>query len=497
MSLTIDNSSRLSGLASGLETDTIVEGLMASYRTKLDKQSQLTTKMEWTAEAYRGINTLIKNFREKYLSVLSSTNMMSNSAYGSLKATMLTATSAASVTVSSAASEGSYTINSVTKLAAAATQSGLNAFTGTSYTSDTTLAGLSLANAFTFDENDELSFSINDKTFTFTKETTIGDMMKQVNSSGAGVTMKYSSLAKGFSITSNTMGSASSIAIVNITGNAFASEDSALGISQGTYGGQDAELSINNIPVTQSGNTFTYDGVTYTITDESSTPIRFTVSRDYQSTVDSIVAFVDAYNELVGELQSKLGEKVYDDYPPLTDAQKEEMSEEEIKKWEEKAKSGLLHNDSYISTILKSLRSAFYTEIEGTGMNLSNIGLTTGTYSEGAKIKVDKEKLLAAIKKDPENIKNMFIQTSATGRTSEEGLIVRISDALLNYTKQTTSVALENLETRISDSEDREAELQARMEDKEASLWARFSLMESALARLNSMSSWLSTLFTA
>ncbi len=495
MSLTIDSSNRVSGLASGLDTETIVSGLMSSYQSRLDKLTQSTTKMQWKADSYREINTLIKNFRSKYLSALSDTNMLSGNSYNRMAASMLTSTSAVSVTASSSAVAGTMTINSISQLAAAAKASSADVFTGTSYSSDTTLESLSLTNKFTFDENNALSFSINGKTFTFTKDTTIGAMMKEINASDAGVTMRYSSLAKGFSITSKETGSAQNVSIVNITGNAFSATDSALGIAQGTYQGQDAICTINGITVKEAKNSFSYDGITYTLNDTSSTAIQFSVSQDYQSTVDSIVSLVDAYNELVGTLQSKVKEDVYYNYPPLTDAQKEEMSEEEIKQWEEKAKSGTLHNDSYITSMLTTLRSAFYTKVEGTGMKLSDIGLTTGTYSDGAKITVDKDKLLAALKENPEGVKNCFSQTSTEG-FSAKGVMVRISDAMLNYTKQTTNVALDSLDEKIAAGKDDEDDLEARMTEKEEALWKKFSTMETALSKLNSMSSWLSSLFT-
>jgi len=503
MSLTVDNSSRLTGLASGLDTETIVKGLLSSSQTKLDKQSQKTTKLQWTADAYREINTMIKNFRTKSLSVLSSTNMMSKSAYSNYMINMLTTTNAVSVSASSSASPCTMEINSIEQLATAATASSQNAFTGTTYSSDTTLDDLQLASELEFDVNDQLTFSINDKTFTFTRDTTVGAMMKEINTSDAGVTMRFSNLSKGFSITSNTMGSANPIEIVNLTGNAFASTNSALGIAQGTYEGTDAICTINGIEVTQDTNSFTYDGITYTLNgtyipdEQSPEPIKFSVVQDYQSTADSIVDFIDAYNELVDALQSKVSEEVYYSYAPLTDSQKDEMSADEIKKWEEQAKSGVLHNDSYISSLLTTLRSAFYSKVEGANLNAADIGLTTGIYSDGAKITVDKDKLMAALKEDPEAVKDMFTQTSSTDSSSEKGLMVRISDALLSYTKRTTDVALDSLESQIADSVDKEDTLTDRIQEKEESLWAKFSKMETALSQLNSMSSWLSSLFTS
>jgi len=290
MSLTIDTSNRITGLSSGLETETIVEGLMSSYQTKLDKQTQKTTKLEWTADAYRDINKLIKNFRSSYLSVLSETNMMTESAYGKFYASIQTDTNAVSISASASARACTMTIDSISQLAEAANVSSTKVFTGEKYKSGTALKDLELANAMTFDENGALSFSINGETFSFTKDTTVAEMMKEVNSSDAGVTMRFSSLTNGFSLTADTTGSASAINIVNITGNAFAAENSALGISEGVYAGQDAICSIDGIEVTQASNTFSFDGITYTLTDTSDTAIKFSICQDYQGTVDSIVS---------------------------------------------------------------------------------------------------------------------------------------------------------------------------------------------------------------
>lgn len=495
MSLSINTTNRVSGMASGMDTEKVVEGMMAFYQARLDKQTQYTDKMEWKAEGYREINTLIKNFRAKYMSVLSSTNMMSNTAYSNNKVTMNTATSAVAITASSAAGTGTMTIDSITQLAEAAMLSSKNVFTGTSYSSDTTLENLQLTNKFQFDEEGKLSFTINDKQFTFTKDTSIAMMMKEINSSDAGVTMRFSSLTKGFSITADATGSTNGINIVNLTGNAFASENSAIGIAQGSLSGKDAVCKIEGIDVTQASNTFTFDGITYTLSAKSDTPISFTVSEDYQATVDSITSFVSAYNDLVGALQTKLQEKVYYKYPPLTDAQRDEMSDEEIENWEKYAKSGMLSNDSYISTLLTELRGSFYSTIEGTGMKMSDIGLTTGLYADGAKIVVDQNKLLNALKTNPDKVKSMFTQTASADNNNKAGLMVRISNALLDYTKGTTDVALDSLDDKIDESEEKEDAMKTQMTEREEKLWAKFSQMESALSKLNSMSSWITSLF--
>lgn len=107
---------------------------------------------------------------------------------------------------------------------------------------------------------------------------------------------------------------------------------------------------------------------------------------------------------------------------------------------------------------------------------------------------MNREKLVAALKEDPETVKQLFVQT---GQEGEAGLMIRISDSLLAYTKSSTDIALDSLEDRISQSKNAVKTLTQRMEEKEKDLWKKYSAMEAALSRLNGLYNWLSTLFTA
>ncbi len=497
------NSLRVSGLSSGIDTESVVKSMLTSMQLKVDKQNQTTTKLEWKADALREINSMIKSFRESSMSVLnSSNNMMSSSTYNAFSVAMLTSTSAVTVSAGSSASAGSMTINSITQLATSAAVKSSGAFSGASMNTSTTLADLELTNALEF-EDGEISFSINGETFTFTEETTLTDMMNKINSSDAGVKMSYSSLTKGFTIASKSTGSGSKVEIANIKGNAFADEggvavDSALGIAAGTVTGQDAKLKIEGVDVVKSSNTFTIDGITYTLNGKSDSEINFSVNQDVESTLNKIVSFINSYNSLITKFQDKIEEKTYRAYTPLTDDQKDGMEESEISMWEEKAKSGLLRNDSSISSLLSTMRSAFYTAVEGSGLSAAQIGLTTGAYSDGGKITIDESKLRTALQNNPDAVANMFTakSTSTDSKTAfaQSGLVVRISDALLKYTSSATNNTLASLEEQISDSEDMETSLMAKLSDKEASLYKRFTAMESALASLNSQSNWLSSM---
>lgn len=500
------NSLRISGLSSGLDTESLVKSMLTTMQSKVNRQSQTTTKLEWKADALRDINSKIRAFREANMSVLNSANnMLSASAYNAFSVTMTTSTTAVSVSAGSSANTGTVTINSITQLASAASVNSTQAFKGDSINTSTKLSELQLTNALEF-EDDEISFSINGKDFTFNKDNTLADMMSQINASGAGVKMSYSSLTKGFTIASKSTGSASEVTIVNVKGNAFAvaqgeGEEAvapAFGIEAGTKKGEDAKLKINGIDVVRSSNSFSIDGITYTLNDKSTSEIKFTVAQDVESTLNKIVSFIGSYNDLVKSLQDKVGEKVYRAFDPLTDEQRDALSEDDIKKWEEKAKSGLLRNDSVVSGLLSAMRSAFYTAVEGTGLSPSQIGLTTGGYADGGKITVDKDKLRAALQNNPDAVTNMFTaKSTSTDKKQafkETGLMGRLSTALLNYTSSVTSDTLSGLEKQISDSKDLGESLLDKMSVKEESLYKRFTAMEAALSSLNSQSNWLSSM---
>lgn len=500
------SSLRLSGLSSGIDTESVVKNMLQSMQTKVDKQNQTKTKLGWKADALREINSLIKSFRESNMSVLSpGSNMMSPSTYNAFSVSMLTSTAAVTVSAGSSASAGKMTINSISQLATSAAVKSTGIFAGSSMNTGTKLADLELTNALEF-EDGEISFSINGKAFTFTEDTTLSAMMSTINSSDAGVKMSYSSLTKGFSITSKSTGSSSTVEIANIKGNAFAGEseeaaDSAFGIAAGTAAGQDAKLRIEGVDVVRPSNTFTIDGITYTLNNESASEIGFNVSQDLDSTVKKITSFINSYNELISKLQNKIEEKTFRAYSPLTADQKSALKDSEITMWEDKAKSGLLKNDSSISSLLTTIRSAFYTAVEGAGLSAAEIGLTTGTYSDGGKITVNETKLRAALQNNPDAVANLFTArpTSTDAKTAfgQSGLVVRISDALLKYTSSVTNNTLSSLQKQISDSEKMESSLVSKLSVKEQSLYKRFTAMEKALSSMNSQSGWLASLFTS
>jgi flagellar hook-associated protein 2 len=504
---------RLTGMSSGLDTDSIISSLMKIEQLKLDRQLHARTKLQWKQEAIQGVKSDLTAFKLDFLSVLGSGSITKSDAYNTYKVDVSGANSAAvTLTAGLAASVGSITINKISKLAkgASATSAGTVSTsgaggTGLSDTNATQLKDLDFAVPLTFDNNDQISFEINGETFTFNNTDTLAKVLSTVNSNtNANVTMTYSRLTDKFTIESKTTGKDSALTITNIAGNAFGSGGGAFGIEAGELkNGQDAELTINDISVTRSVNSFTIDGISYTLNKTSDSAIDAVVSRDVQPAVDRIKAFVEGYNKLVKKLGDMLSEtKTTEEkeYTPLTDAEKDELglSDEEIEEWEAIAKKGILRNDSGIQNMLNSLRTALYERVADAGLSAADIGLKTGEYSLGLKgqIVLDEDKLRAALDADPDRVMNVFTHTSDSTDSAvkyrESGIAERFSAIISKYTDVYESSSLTSLTNSLSDINDRISLLEEKMLAKEEQLYTKFAAMETALASLNSQSEWLS-----
>lgn len=370
--------------------------------------------------------------------------------------------------------------------------------TGISADGSATLADLTFAKALKFDGSNNISFSINDKTFTFSKTTTLQNMLDTINNdSTAKVTMNYYHASDGFSIISDT----GSISIKNISGTAFGT-NGAFGIAEETIKrGTDSVAVINGTTVTKDSNGYTVDGVTYDLkkvtkgTSEES--VSFSLERDTSATISTVSQFVEGYNKLFTKLNNLVDEPDYSsDFPPLTDAQKDQMSEAQVTVWEKKAKSGLLRQNKDLTGLITSLKNTFFSSLGGTGKNATEIGLTTAGYfdSNPGQILLDEVKLTEALTNNPDTVINLFTNGSSTAPSAEQGLMYRIRSSITKYTSTVTTAMktatkqISTYDTQLSGLEDKLGQLADRY-------YAKFSSMETALSKLNSQSSYISQLF--
>lgn len=213
------------------------------------------------------------------------------------------------------------------------------------------------------------------------------------------------------------------------------------------YKGVDALIDFNGATgIKQSSNQFTINGINLDLKSVSDKTINVRVGTDVDAFYSKITSFVEKYNELVEKTNNLLTEKQHRSFRPLTDEQKEAMKEKEIELWESRAKSGLLRNDSIISSTMQRVRGGMYEPVVGvTGpySHLTQIGITTERYSTGAsggKLEINEEKLKAAIRDNPDAVLELlFKESKATDeqdRVKQSGVITRLYDNLTNGMKQ-------------------------------------------------------------
>lgn len=497
---------KITGMYSGLDTDTIVKRLMEIEQYKVDRQFRSKVNMQWKQEALKKVNDDIKELKNTYFSVLGSSNMYSKNIYNVYDVTMLGSnTSAVTIKADYSATAGSHVINQVNRLAQACNiQSAESVSLGSelSPSNSTKLKDLDFKNSMNFVDG-TVSFKINGETFSFSEEDTLQNVLNTVNSNGnAGVILNYSRLSDTFKIESKKTGADPEIIIENITGTAFG-ESGAFGIATGTYkNGEDAEVIIDGITVTRSSNTFTIDGITYTLNEKTDpdADIGFRLTQNADKAVESIKGFVDAYNLLILKLDTLLVERKARDergYTPLTEAEKEAMSDEQIEKWEAIAKKGLLYNDRSIRSMLDRLRSTLYATVADAGVSPAQIGIKTGHWTNKGQITLDEDALRSALENDPHQVMSVFTNISssddASVKYSENGLLKRISDVFDSYTKS-SGTALSSLGEDIDEMVDKIDLMEEKMMELEEKYYQKYAAMETALAKLQSQSDWLGSM---
>jgi flagellar hook-associated protein 2 len=337
----------------------------------------------------------------------------------------------------------------------------------------------------------------------------LNTVINRVNNSKAGVTMFYDSFSDKVTLTRKETGNFNQSGDEIITSGEFLNTVLKFG-SAVEQGGQNAKFTINGLETERTSNTFTMSGVTFTLkgTFSASDPsVSISISNNTEAVFENIKNFIDKYNETIDKIQKKISEERYRDYLPLTDEQKEAMSEKQIELWEEKAKSGLLRRDPILSIGLSQMRLNFYDPVTNSSVNpkykqLASIGITTSSnYLDGGKLIIDEAKLKAAIEEDPESVEKIFTSSGTTD--SEKGIMNRLYDTIDSIMEKiyeragketwtnaqfTIGKNLLDLDRRIDAFEDRLIEIEDRY-------WRQFTAMEKAINQYNSQAMYLMNFF--
>ncbi|TCI28374.1 flagellar hook-associated protein [Exiguobacterium sp. SL-10] len=479
---------RFGGMASGIDTESIIKQLMAVERIPVDRLEQKKQSTGWKVDGYREVNKSLLNLRNAAVDLTLSKNFYARSATSSDSTKI-------SVTATPASGSTSLQIDSVQALAKpastfSATDTDVMDENGVKVTRTTKLTDLT-------DVTDPTTLSFKSSvsgefvSLGLSAEATVEDLLTKLNAKGSGATAFFDDATGKLSLTSRLTGSDATIQFNDAT------LATAFHLTNGVTG-TNAELTVNGLAISRPSNTVTIDNVTFTLNqtfDSTSSPVSLNTKPDTQAVLDNIKAFVTKYNETMELMNKKYGEQQYRDFPPLTKAQREELSEDEIKKWEEKAMSGLLRGDNMLQTATSRLRSSWSsTEVTTSGpTQMYQVGLSTGKdFRAGGKIEIDETKLKASIEADPEAVYKLFTDTTngllgkvRTITNDSRSSITRVAGAE-GGTLNTFSLGreLSSIDTRVD-------RLNDLLLAKENAYYRRFSAMETAMNQANAQAASL------
>lgn len=357
----------------------------------------------------------------------------------------------------------------------------------------------------------EGSFSVGSVNITIDDTTTLGDIKTALENGGVGTF----DIEKGVILANDVVTSSDTAFAEKIFGTDYATlSDVAtyggISTSEISVSGQNSIVTVNGTTVTSSTNTVEVNGVTLNfgnLTDAEAAAITednavtTDVSRDTSKAFDAIVKFVDEYNKLIEEINKEISTsrpKSQGSYfDPLTEEQKEEMSDKEIEEWNKKAKTGLLYQDKDLSAVLNSLRNALNLRTSD-GFSLQSIGITeSDNWRDNGKLEIDEEKLRAALEENPDKVSEFFTDT-------ENGLAARVEKSLNSavstskskgYGRLTILAGIEGTSTAskntISDQLKSYQEMIDNLKERYQSdldrYWKRFTTLETYTANYNSI----------
>ena len=573
---------------SGLDIESLVKMGMMNKQNQYDKMYQTQLKQTWVKEAYNTVYTDVKAFKESMSTFKMQSNMSAMQAISSNNDVVsVTANGAAAamnhkITVEQVASNAylmtanGQKIGRANTSASAANSAYLKDVLFSGDATKTTVDGQTsyLVKNDTTGKNDtfkgsDVAISIevqdsDDKSVThkveftydqiFGDNKTLNDLATAFSNSGANVQGGYDTVNESFSLYNKTSGSANKIGLkanndtsaellnklhlasYNAQDNKLGSEvkftngtmtDAAFGTNaKATIDGKTYESDTNKLNV--ANVIYNFNGVSAKNADGTYQASTISVSQDTDKIVDNVKKFVETYNTLIDSLNTKYREEKNTDYKPLTKKQEGEMTESQIDKWNEKAKSGLLYHDNNIYSIISDMRESLYTKVDAVDTvltdakgnkysynSMSSIGITSSTNQ--GHITLDEEKLKKALTEDPDCVYQLFASdqdsTYVAGSTNKNqadtytsksdylntGIANRLYNAMTTNISNLESYAGTSKETDdesylgklITNMNTRMTSFQTLMKSYESKLYEKYDAMEVALSKLGAQLSYI------
>lgn len=494
---------RLTGMNSGLDTESIIQELVAVRRTKVETAQKDQKKLEWKQEAWKDLNSKIKSFQNKFVS-----NMRLSSDYAK-KTTKVSNSDVANVITGENAVNCMQSLR-VERLAKTAYLTGgklegsesgkLNALTKLSDITGSTIAGEGTITLTTGKGSNAKTVDI-----TVNENTTISDVLTKLKDNGLNasfdegqgrlfISAKSSGEASDFTLSSGDANGLAALSALKLTEDAGAKK----------LDGTDAKIWLNDAEFTSATNVFQINGLTITALQETKAgeQVTLTTENDTSGIYDMIKNFFKEYNELINSMDKLYNNKAGKDYEPLTEDEEYSMSEKKVEDWENKIKESLLYRDenlSDISSALKSVMSSGF-QVNGKTMYLSDFGINTLGYfsaedNERNAYHIDgdaddentataTDKLKSMISNDPDTVVSFFTQLSQ----SLYDEMFDMSKSVNGYRSYGNFYDDKKLALDYSDYTTKIADLEEKLFAYEDKWYAKFAKMETAMAKMQSNS---------
>lgn len=510
------SANRITGLATGLDIDSIVTATLKPYKTKIDTETQKKDTLALQQTMYRDVISSGRDLYNKYFDIGKSGNLLSSKTYATTKFTSSDTTGKVTATATGGAVKDTYTVNVASLATSASAQLSLSDFS--SLTSGITIGSVTISKA-------DLDAA-----------TTLQDKATLINSkiSSQGLKASYSDFTKKVTVETTGTGSKTSsgatntftltLDSTNATVTAGTDLKATISNSKGTvyygYSEGDTLPSGSTVPSganidTSSDNSVTLDGVSFNISAATSgSDVTFTPSTDVTDVKAKIVSFINDYNTYIKKLNTLISDVHDRDYSPLTADQKKEMSETEITAWNEKVQKGQLHSDLDLIRIDSDLKSAVASTVIGATSSLKKIGITpvqdydtsNGTFT------IDEDTLTQALEENPDAVMQVFTKSTPTDTsltttqaTAQTGIATRMKNILNNEFMlsskssliqkagyEGTSYFSQNTITKqISTYTTKIKQMNTDLSTREQNLYTKYSKLESLMSTYNSQSSQL------
>lgn len=381
---------------------------------------------------------------------------------------------------------------------------------GQAYSGSTKLSDMGIAKDAAF----SVTVGSETKTFTIDQNTTLSDLAREM--SKLGVTANYDAGQGRFYINATDSGTDKNFSITSSDPSAL--ETLGLGTGATKVEATDATVIYNGVEYSQGSNNFSINGLNFTVKDVTTTtdaagnvvkddPMTISVETDVEGIYNKIKNFIKEYNSLIEEMNKLYNADSAKDYDMLTDDEKDEMSDKEVEKWEDKIKESLLRRDDSVNNMLTIMRKITSTRMDVTmpdgstkRMSLSSLGINTGSYTENGKLHIygdsdDAEysektnTLMEMLQSNPDAVLQTLSGVGKSLYTSFQKAMKssNLSSALTFYNDK-------EYDTQIDDYKDKIKGLQEKMNDAEDKYYKQFATMEAKLAEMNSQMSYLASM---